>query len=249
MEEQETPVTETEVEETQEVQEVAEEATDQHETDEQHEVEETPAEETTEAKTTTPPAPKEEAVEEEFVPKAIERPDTTPPDIRQFVDAEGNLDLMSYQNAQAQWMQRAMDAAINTSREAAQMANRYEKEWSRAEEAYPQLKKDKELKDMVMAIHANSANPGYKYLSPLKAAEKLFGVQQAAKAEGAAGARETRTVQQAAALATPNPPAKTENGANKLNQLKEQMRTGKTARERKEASAAYLDALVKSGRL
>lgn len=248
MDEEQTPVETTE-EETQEVVESAEETDTDDANDEQDvETSEEAAEETTETPVPAPKAEPEET-EEEFVPKALERPDTTPPDIRKFVDAEGNLDLVSYQTAQAEWMQKSMDAAISSSREAAQMANRYEKEWNKAEDAYPQLKKDKELKDMVMAIHANSANPGYKYLSPLRAAEKLFGVQEAAKAAGAAGARETRTVQQAAALANPNPPAKADGSGDKLNQLKEQMRHGKTSRERKEASAAYLSALVNAGRL
>lgn len=245
MDEEQTPVETTE-EETQEVVESAETDTD----DETNEQDVETSEETTEEVVEKPVAkPEPEETEEEFVPKALERPDTTPPDIRKYVDAEGNLDLVSYQTAQSEWMQKSMDAAINSSREAAQMANRYEKEWNKAEEAYPQLKKDKELKDMVMAIHANSANPGYKYLSPVKAAEKLFGVQEAAKAAGAAGARETRTVQQAAALANPNPAAKTDSAGTKLNQLKEQMRHGKTSRERKEASAAYLSELVNTGRL
>lgn len=241
-----------EVEETPETQEVVETTTE----DEPQEQDVPVSEEGEQPTPPTPPAPSptpapapQEPAEEEFVPKAVERPDTTPPDIRKFVDAEGNLDLVSYQTAQAEWTQKVMDATINASREQATMANRYEKEWNKAEDAYPQLKKDKELKDMVMAIHANSANPGYKYLSPLRAAEKLFGVQAAAKAEGAAGARETRTVQQAAALASPNPSAKTESGDTKLKQLKETMKSGKSARERREASAAYISELVKTGRL
>lgn len=247
MDKEETPV-EPEVVETEETQEVAEPTTEDEPNEPNVETEEAEVESPTEPVAQPAPKPAEEEPEE-FLPKALERPDTTPPDIRQFVDAEGNLDLVSYQTAQAQWMQKAMDAAINLSQERVQQLSRYEKEWNKAEDAFPQLKTDKELKDMVMAIHANSANPGYKYMSPLKAAEKLFGVQQAAKAAGAAGARETRTVQQAAALANPNPPARTEGGDSKLTQLKDKMRTGKTARERKEASAAYLSELVKAGRL
>lgn len=247
--EPETTPTEPEVVETQEPVEAAEPVTeDEPNVEEVTETTEAPATEDPAPEPAPAPEPKE--VEEEFVPRAIERPDLTAPNIQDFVDPEGNLDLIKYQTAQGQWMQKSMDAVVNSSREAATMASRYEKEWNKAEDTFPALKKDKGLKDMVMAIHADSTNPGRTYLSPTKAAEKLFGVREAAKAEGAAGARETRTVQQAAALANPNPPAKTEgSGDTKLNQLKEQMRHGKTAKERQEASAAYLEGLVKTGRL
>lgn len=231
-----------EVEETPEVQE-----TEEHEEDEQ-EVAETPE---TESQSD---APSENAsveggdAEEEFTPQPITPPDIKAPDIRQFVDGDGNLDLMSYQQAQNDWMTQAMTAATQTATRAAAMQTRYDKEWSKAESKYPELAKNKQLRNMVKAIHVDSANPGSQYLSPLKAADQLFNVRSQAKAEGARAAKETRTVQQAAALATPSAPQAASQGST-MAQLKEKMRTAKTGAERKAASTEILARLVESGKI
>jgi hypothetical protein len=184
---------------------------------------------------------------DEFVPEVIEPPKATPPNINQFVDAEGNLDLAAYNQAQTEFLQNFSNQILSTATRMSDMRSKYEKTWDDAYQTYPQLRSDKELRDMVQAIHANSTTSG-KYLSPKAAAARLFGVRNAAKAEGAKQSKETRTVQAAAALATPNAPAAT-SATNKLTQLKEKMRSGKTVAERKSASADYLAELVRTGKL
>jgi hypothetical protein len=245
MDQETTPTTE-ETEEVPEVEEVQE--TEEHES-EGPETEEAPvAEEAEPSDNAAVEGDDAEAAEDEFKPEAITPPDIKAPDLRQFVDNDGNLDLARFQEAQNQWMNQAMQAATSTATRAAAMQTKYEKEWTKAESKYPELAKSKQLRSMVKAIHIDSANPGNSYLSPLKAADQLFGVRSQAKAEGAKAAKESRTVQQAAALATPSAPAAASQGST-MSQLKDKMRSAKTSAERKAASAEIISRLVESGKI
>lgn len=234
---------------------VAEEAT--ADAQDEQDVEEVASQEAPEA-VESDPQPEAEAEDEEpeWVPQPLQRPqvDTSNlqrPQISQFVDASGNVDLMRYEQAVAAYEQQkdaayqnALSQAVSTATQSADLRLRYEKEWSKAETKYPELAKNRQMRDMVQAIHANSAVTG-KYLSPVKAADQLFSLRGEAKAEGIKAARETRTVQAAAGLANPNPPAPA--SGNKASQLKEQMRSGKTVAERKAASQGYLKAMIDAG--
>lgn len=200
----------------------------------------------------------DEEEESSFNPQAFQQPQAPqlpPIDINQFVDTEGRIDMVAYNQAiQNQFQQQLAAVQQQTIQQATQYTtalSQYEKDWHKAEDRFPQLKgkQGKDLKDMVQAIHAQSAaNPNGKYLSPLKAAEKFFGATSQAKAEGIKTAQETRTVQQAATLANPNPPAEPQDRAN-VNNLKETMRRGTTRADRQQATNAYLTQLIEKGML
>lgn len=222
----------------------------QHETDEQH-VE--PSQEEPEAPESTPqePAPAiegDDVSDDAFVPQPIQTPTFAPPNAQDFVDAAGNFDIAGYQQKQSEWSQQVQAAAISAAAQTAANLTKYQQDWQKAEDKYPELKNNRQLRDMVQAIHANSAQPGFKYLSPQKAADQLFGIRNQAKVEGIQAAKETRTVQQAATLAQPNPPAPAQRG-DKVSQLKEQMRSGKTAELRKAAGTEIIKNLLESGQL
>lgn len=220
----------------------------QHETDAPV-AEADPAEATPEAPVSEPTTEAEVVEEEpEWTPTQIEAPNVQAPNMQQFVDAEGNLDVANYQAAQAKWASDLVAAAVSQSTQAVKLQSDYEKEWYKAEDRYPELKKNRQLKDMVQAIHANSAQPGFKYLSPLKAAEQLFALRGEAKADGMKAAQQSRTVQAAASLGNPNPPAPAQS-TDRAKQLKDQMRTGGTRAERQSATHAYIGELLKSGRI
>jgi hypothetical protein len=198
------------------------------------------------------PAPTPEAAPEQ--PEATEdadddfRPDNlkgTPPtavDIQQYIDEQGNLDLAGFQAAQAAQTQSIVQAAV----EQARQERAYEKTWDKAYDAYPELRKDKELRNMVQAIHANSPQTG-KYLSPKQAAEKLFGLRGQAKAEGIKAAQETRTVQAAASLGQSTAAATTPAASSKVTELRSQRDSATTAKGREEANAALLKELIQTG--
>lgn len=182
------------------------------------------------------PETQEDEEEETFV--APTQPQ--PVDIQSYIDANGNLDVAAFNAAQAAQTQAAIQAAVQ------QAANerKYERTWDRAYEAYPELKKNKELRNMVQAIHANSPVTG-KYLSPKQAAEKFFGFAGAAKQQGIKAATQTRTTQAAASLGVTGVAAAPT--TNKIAQLRDQMANGSTIKERNDATRATLEELVRSG--
>lgn len=211
---------------------------DNHESDVTNESAETPTETPESA-----PKAKEEVVEEEpeWKPEPFKAPTLAAPDVRQFVDAEGNLDLGRYNQAQQEWSTNALQAATQAAMQVVSQSNAYQREWSKAEDKYPELKSNKQLKDMVQAIHANSAQPGFKYLSPAKAADQLFAIRGEAKSEGMKAAKESRTVQAAAGLGNSNPPATTQSDNRAA--LKAKMKTGSKV-ERAEATREYLKLIL-----
>jgi hypothetical protein len=114
----------------------------------------------------TPEAPESEPQEVEaeeapdaFTPQPIQNTAPPAPDIRSFVDPEGNLDLNSYQAAQQTYTQEVFNASVAAAAQTAQQLTKYQQDWQTAESKYPELKNNRQYRDMVQAIHANSANP------------------------------------------------------------------------------------------
>jgi hypothetical protein len=165
-----------------------------------------------------------------------------PVDIQAFIDGEGNLDLKGFQAAQAAQTQAIVDAAVGSSRQ----ERAYEKTWDKAYAAYPELRTNKELRDMVQAIHANSPQTG-KYLSPTKAADKLFGLRGQAKKEGMQAAREVRSVQAAAALGSPNGASSAPVASSKITELRAARENAPTAKAKEDANKALIAELVRTG--
>lgn len=241
---------------TQELQEEAVEAPEvdtdesQHETDENQPLEE----EAVQPEASEPETQQEEEVEPEeeegFNPSQLESlqgPAVQTVEIQQYIDEEGNFDAIGYNSAMQQQIAAQTQAAVQQAVATTQMQQSYDKEWNKALDKYPELKKDRELRDMVQDIHANSAMPGRKYLSPAKAAEKIFGIRSSAKAEGMKAAQQTRQVQAAANLGSPNPPA-AEGTTDKSASLKETMKSGATRKIREAATRDYLSQMMQQGK-
>ena len=196
------------------VEEAPVEATEANETDV---TDETPAEDNATVEGSDIQASASETQEEDEEDTTFVAP-TVPAavDIQQFIDANGNLDVAAFNAAQAAQIQAAVSAAVQ------QSANerKYERTWDKAFEAYPELRKNKELRNMVQAIHANSPATG-KYLSPKQAAEKFLGFAGAAKQQGIKAATQTRTVQAAAGLGVTGAAATPQTSGTRITQLKE----------------------------
>lgn len=188
----------------------------------------------------TTPAP-EEDLEDDFKPD-FQNKVPEPVDPKGFIDEAGNFDLAGYTAANAQQTQATIQAAVDQARQ----ERAYEKTWDKAYEAFPELRKDKNLRDMVQAIHANSPQTG-KYISPKQAAEKLFGLRGQAKQEGIRAAQETRTVQAAANLGQATTAATTSTASSKVTELRNARNAAPTLKAREDANAALLAELVKSG--
>lgn len=190
--------------------------------------------------------PEPEEDEPEFIPQATQIPTIEQVDISKFIDANGNFDAVAYNQAlQSQIAQETASAvaqatAVNTN------VRLYEKEWDKAYDKFPQLKGNtpeaKRQRAMVQAIHAQSANPGQKYLSPSKAAAELFGFASEQRKVGRQAATESRTVQAAANLGQSTPPAPATSSKN--DDLKGKMRHAKTAKERADAAHELLKQIV-----
>lgn len=239
----------------QELQEETVEVTSQHETNEENV--ETPATEepTPEASESEPAVEEPEWVPEPIEPPRFQRPEVKRPRMNDFVNPQTNeVDIVAYEAAMDQYesareqaLDQGLQDAFTKADKVAEYKTTYQREWAKAEDKYQELKTNKQLKDMVFAIHSNSAQPGFKYLSPMKAAEQLFGIRGEAKSEGIRAAQESRTVQAAASLGNPNPPAPAQSG-DRLKQLKDGMKTG-TKVQRQQATQAYLKELMESGKL
>jgi hypothetical protein len=237
--------------ESQELQDVAPDNTEETQVDEGYEENEVSESEPQEVAEEAPAIEGADVEEEEELDPAAYAPQYAQPqqipqiDPNQFIDETGQVDWYTYNAAQEQRMQAIQENAAIMAQNAVQQATHqmelkqnYQTMWSKAEDKYPELKGNKELKDMVQAIHAQSALLGKgKFLSPEKAAAKLFGVRSSAKAEGMKAASETRRVQSAAGLANPNPPAQA--GSKSTKDLKSAMTTG-SKQEREAARLAYL---------
>lgn len=186
-----------------------------------------------------PETPEEDDEEDNtFAPVAAPQP----VDINAFIDENGNFDGIAFNAAQQAQIAQAVQAAVQ------QSANerKYEKTWDKAYESFPELRKNKELRNMVQAIHANSPATG-KYLSPKQAAEKFFGFAGAAKQQGIKAAQTTRTVQAAAGLGITGAAA-TPSGSKEA-QLRDQMHNAPTLEGRQAANKALLEALISSGKV
>lgn len=228
------------------------------ETDVNTSQETTPVETTESLEQVAQPEQIEEDEEEDNILNSIpQAPQIQQVDIGQFVTQDPNtgeqqIDYQAYHQAMQTQMAASMQAATQQAVQQTELMNKYEKVWDDAYTEFPQLKgktpESKQLRDMVQAIHANSALPGAKYLSPKAAAKQLFGIRSQGKAEGMKAAQESRQVQSAANLGNPNPPA-TDVGNNSADTARQRMTKGKTKAEREQGVTDLISEMIKSGKL
>jgi hypothetical protein len=220
-----------------EVDEVApqEDATDQPETDEPE-----PAEDNA--------AIEGEEVDEDVNLFAKPLPQTRVPevDINQFMDADGNLDVRSYNQAVNQRMEQIAQSQSSLLETKMSLQSSYKDQWNKATEYWPELKGNTKLRAMVNAVHQESIE-GDKYVSPLAAAREVRAMFGQQKQQGIQAAKVSRTTQSAAHLERSAAPANAT--GNRESQLKDQIKNARSVKEHSEAMNGYLSELIKSGRL
>ncbi len=126
-------------------------------------------------------------------------------------DADGNVDAQAFAQAMQNQQAEVLAAAREQARAEFAEQRREEKAWDKAMETYPQLKENKDLRDMVQSARIGSftdrlsrgvANP--KLEDPKAVAEKLFKHITTAKKEGYEQAQTNVKVQEGAHLETSN---------------------------------------------
>lgn len=202
--------------------------------------------------------PQEEApqpiVAEAEAPEEVEDFDYRAPQVPQFqappvdinqlpVDAEGNIDPNAF--AQAIY-QQAQQAAVAQARQEVAEQLKEQKLWEQAEKAYPELKEDKSMREIVKNARLGemASSLGEKNPTPKQIADKLFGRVNTARQQGVTQAQENVRVQESATLETASNVAKTDN-AESIRQAMSSPDPG----VRENANRAYLKHLIDSGEI
>lgn len=166
-------------------------------------------------------------------------------DINAFMDADGNLDVMRYNQAVNQRMEQIAWANNSMLETKMNLQSSYKEQWGKATEYWPDLKANPKLRAMVNAIHQESIESD-KYVSPLAAAREVRAMFGQQKQQGIQAAKVSRTTQSAAHLERSAAPA---NAVNREGQLKERIGNARTVKEHSEALNGYLSELIKNGRI
>lgn len=187
------------------------------------------------AEPTTPEVPVQEAeVEDEYVP--TELPDIAPFDVSQLeVDENGQVDSQSFNQAVNQKIQEAIAVSTQTIR----LELQEKQEWDKAIAAYPELKSDSNLRNLVHQLRAGSVieSNGQKYLSPKQAADRLMKIRGQAVAEGVKQAQTNTRIQESAYLETSATSTSPE--TSRRSNIKAQLNSG-SYKEREDARKALL---------
>lgn len=162
----------------------------------------------------------------------VVNPETNEVDVKALLDTFNNR------------IDEAVQVATTQSVTSVELKNKYEKAWADAEAAYPELKEDKSLRDMVYAVHADTVQQGKKYLSPKAAAEKLLSIREKGKTEGIQAANESVRIQESAQLETGNQSAAPTVDSN----LQERLNSSDPQVAEK-ARQEHLAKLIKSGKI
>lgn len=189
-----------------------------------------------------PAFPEEEEDETPFTQAQL--PEVPNLSVDNYYDSEGNFRLDEYQRDQLALQQQVIQRSVAEATAQIRMEREYEKQWQKAEEKYPELKANKQLRSMVKAIHVDSPNNG-KYLSPLKSADQIMGMLGKTKSQGMQQAQETRRTQAAAQLAVSNPP--TAVTSDKVNDYKARMKNPTSMADLKSAQTDYLTEMIERG--
>lgn len=164
---------------------------------------ETPDQETT---VEQPDAPTEEAPaeepEEDEVYEEIQIPELPRIDLTKVpMDAEGNLDPNALLQQIELQNRAAVEQAVAITRAEMQQQAREEKLWNKAVDKYPDLKSNRELRDLVHKSRVGSIIEG-KNPTPLEVADTLFKHLGQQEIKGAKNATESVRVQRSATLET-----------------------------------------------
>lgn len=202
-----------------------------------------------------PEAPVQAPAQTEAADDGVEL-DTLPsfgqtPELSQFdwsnlpQDAEGNIDPNAFAAAINQQITQATEVARQQARVEAQEQIKEQKLWEQAENAYPELKQDKELRDMVKNARWGEwvATNGQRNPSPKTIADKLFNKIGQAKKLGVEQAQNNVRIQETAALETASNTA----GTTPAQDLQTRVATASTREQKESATSELLKTLIDSG--
>ena len=160
-------------------------------------------------------------------------------------DDEGNIDPNTFAAAINQQITQATEVARQQARMEAQEQIKEQKLWEQAENAYPELKQDKELRDMVKNARWGEwvATNGAKNPSPKAIADKIFNKIGQARKMGVEQAQNNVRVQESAVLETASNTA----SATPAQDLQTRVATATTREQKDSATSELLKTLIDSG--
>lgn len=160
-------------------------------------------------------------------------------------EADGSINPDAFAAAINQQITQATEQARQAARAEAQEQIKEQKLWEQAENTYPELKQDKELRDMVKNARWGEwvATNGAKNPSPKQIADKLFNKIGQAKKLGVEQAQNNVRIQETAALETASNTA----GASSQADLRTRVASANTREQKESATNELLRTLIDSG--
>lgn len=204
-----------------------------------------------EAPTTQEPVAQEptqatDEVELDTLPNYGQAPELQPFDWTQLPqEADGSIDPNAFAAAINQQITQATEVARQQARVEAQEQIKEQKLWEQAENAYPELKQDKELRDMVKNARWGEwvATNGTKNPSPKAIADKIFNKIGQAQKQGVEQAQNNVRIQESAALETASNTAT----ASPQTELRTRVASANTREQKDTATTELLKTLIDSG--
>ena len=188
----------------------------------------------------------DDGVELDTLPNYGQAPELQPFDWSNLPqDVEGNIDPNAFAAAINQQITQATEVARQQARMEAQEQIKEQKLWEQAENSYPELKQDKELRDMVKNARWGEwvATNGSKNPSPKAIADKIFNKIGQAKKMGVEQAQNNVRIQESAVLETASNTAT----ATPQAELRTRVASANSREQKDTATTELLKTLIDSG--
>lgn len=188
----------------------------------------------------------DDGVELDTLPNYGQTPELQPFDWSNLPqDVDGNIDPNAFAAAINQQITQATEVARQQARMEAQEQIKEQKLWEQAENSYPELKQDKELRDMVKNARWGEwvATNGQKNPSPKAIADKIFNKIGKAKQMGVEQAQNNVRIQESAVLETASNTAT----SNPQSELRTRVASANSREQRDTATTELLKTLIDSG--
>lgn len=188
----------------------------------------------------------DDGVELDTLPNYGQTPELQPFDWSNLPqDVEGNIDPNAFAAAINQQITQATEVARQQARMEAQEQIKEQKLWEQAENSYPELKQDKELRDMVKNARWGEwvATNGQKNPSPKAIADKIFNKIGQAKKMGVEQAQNNVRIQESAVLETASNTAT----SNPQAELRTRVASANSREQKETATSELLKTLIDSG--
>jgi len=188
----------------------------------------------------------DDGVELDTLPNYGQAPELQPFDWSNLPqDVEGNIDPNAFAAAINQQITQATEVARQQARMEAQEQIKEQKLWEQAETSYPELKQDKELRDMVKNARWGEwvATNGQKNPSPKAIADKIFNKIGQAKKMGVEQAQNNVRIQESAVLETASNTAT----ASPQAELRTRVASANSREQKDTATTELLKTLIDSG--